>query len=311
MALIREFYYPSCGGVYQVYARVWMPEADQPLRGVVQIVHGISEHIGRYDQFAQFLTERGFVVCGEDHLGHGQTAKSGTFGYFSTENGWKHVVQDIRHLHEVTRKDYPKLSYFMLGHSMGSFLVRTYLIDYPGALNGAILSGTGQESAFKLFVGRLLTAMICGRRGGAKRVSKTISRMSLGTYNQKFKPNRTRADWISSDETIVDAYCKDPFCKDRTTVGAYYDLMRGLQYISNKKNLHRMEPKTPIYLFSGGKDPVGAFGKGVSKVRQYFENEGCTDLTMKIYPDGRHEMLNEINREEVYRDVLGWLEKHL
>lgn len=311
MAMNREFYYPSSGGAHQVNARVWTPEGDEPPRGVVQIVHGIAEHIGRYDAFADFLTEQGFVVCGEDHLGHGKTAKSGTRGYFAPENGWKHVVEDIRHLHELMRKQYPKIPYFMLGHSMGSFLTRTYLIDYPGALDGAILSGTGQESAVNVMMGRLITAVICYRRNGAKRTSKLMDNMSLGAYNKKFKPNRTRADWISRDEVIVNAYCADPFCKFSATAGAYYDLMRGLQYISNKKNLRRMEPKTPIYLFSGEKDPVGAEGKGVIKVSKYFLNEGCEDLSIKLYPEGRHEMLNEINRDEVYQDVLSWLELHM
>jgi alpha-beta hydrolase superfamily lysophospholipase len=306
----REFYYPSCGGAYQVYARVWTPEEIAP-RGVVQIVHGISEHVGRYDHVASFLAERGFVVCGEDHLGHGNTAKSGIPGYFSPENGWKHVVEDIRHLHEVTRNEFPKIPYFMLGHSMGSFLARTYLIDYPGALNGAILSGTGQESAATLAMGRLITAVFCSRRGGAKRNSNMLDNMSTGSYNKKFKPNRTRADWISRDEAVVDAYCKDPFCKISPTVGAYYDLMRGLQYISKEKNMRRMEPKTPIFFLSGAQDPVGACGKGVKKVRQNFEKMECADLTMKLYPEGRHEMFNELNREEVYQDVLNWLERHL
>lgn len=308
MSGTKEFYYPSSDGIHRCYAREWLPEG--PPRAVVQLVHGVAEYVGRYDSFASWLAGRGFLVAGEDHLGHGKTVEDEKYGYFGPKNGWSLVTRDIRRLRELEGERYPEVPYFLLGHSMGSFLTRTYLINYPGTVTGAILSGTGQEGAATVAMGKLLCNILC-RTKGPEYHSDLVHNMALGAYNKQFAPNRTSADWISQDEQVVDKYLQDPLCTFQPTVGMYRDMMGGLQYIADPKNLKKMYKTTPIYFFSGDHDPVGQNGKGIRKVAEFFRTAGCTDVTVKLYPGGRHEMLNERNKQEVYQDVLSWLEAKL
>lgn len=296
---MEEFFYPSADGTHQVHAVVWLPEGE--IRGVVQLVHGICEYIQRYAPFAEFLTAHGFAVCGNDHLGHGKTAKGPEeYGFFTD---WTCLVKDVHTLRERMGERFPAVPYFLLGHSMGSFVARTYLIDYPGTLTGCILSGTGQESAVTVVAGKLLTGL-----GDPHKVNKPFYELSIGAYNNAFKPCRTSADWICRDERVVDAYLADPLCSFQTTAGMNHAMMTGLQYVGSRKNLQRMDKTTPVYFFAGDRDPVGAMGKGVLKVAGWFREAGCQDVTVKLYPGGRHEMLNELNRDEVFADALAWLE---
>ena len=309
MATLRTFTFPSSDGRHTCHGSCWQPARDLP-RGVVQIVHGVAEHMGRYDWFARFLAGHGYAVCGADHLGHGRTgAEDGKFGYFGPRRGWELVTRDVRRLRLMAGDRFPGVPYFLLGHSMGSFLTRTYLCRYPGTVDGAILSGTGQENALLVGAGKALANLIAHIRG-PEAVSPLVNELSLGSYNKQFRPNRTGADWISRDEKVVDAYLRDPWCTFTPTVGMFRDMLGGLQYIASPAALAQMDPDTPVYLFSGDRDPVGGNGAGVRKVYGYFEKQGTRDLTMKLYPGGRHEMLNELNREEVYADVLAWLDRH-
>lgn len=310
MAKFSEFTFPSSDGVHSISASLWLPEAEPP-RAVVQIIHGVAEYAGRYDTLARFLADHGFAVCGDDHLGHGRTAmQDSRFGYFASHDGWTLVVADERTLRQQMGERFPDLPYFLLGHSMGSFMARTYLCRYPGEVSGALLSGTGQESALAVAAGKLLASLI-GRLRGFDHSSALVNSLALGAYNRQFAPNRTTADWISRDEAVVDAYLKDPLCSFIPTVGLYRDMLGGLQYISSRRALSQMDPATPVYLFSGDRDPVGSNGKGVETVCGYFRDCGTKDLTMKLYPGGRHEMFNELNRDEVLSDVLAWLEAHI
>ena len=304
MTDFTEFTFPSKDGIHKCHASLWTPEGEP--RAVVQIVHGVADYMGRYDHFARYLADHGFVVCGEDHLGHGRTVDDGKYGYFGKKDGWTLVTADVRQLRQLMGEKYPGVPYFLMGHSMGSFLSRTYLCAYPGTVDGCILSGTGQEKAAVVAAGKAVSSVVCALRG-----PDAVSPLSLGSYNKQFAPNRTTADWICRDEAVVDAYLKDPFCTFEPTAGLVRDMMGGLQYISSEKALSQMDPSTPVYLFSGDRDPVGGNGEGVKKVYGFFKDHGTADLTMKLYPGGRHEMLNEINRGEVYADVLAWLEKHL
>ena len=308
MSEIQDLRYPSARAGFTIYAREWLPE--RPARAVIQIVHGIAEHIGRYEEIARFLSGYGFLVCGEDHLGHGRTAEGGNYGFFAPADGWDLVVRDIRRLRELEGEKYPTLPYFLLGHSMGSFLTRTYLIAYPGTLDGAILSGTGQEPAPLVALGRALSALEC-RRLGPQGVSPLVDTLSLGAYNRRFRPNRTSADWISRDPAAVDAYLADPLCRSKPTVSMFRDMMEGLQFIAVRDNLRKMDPSTPVLLLSGDRDPVGGMGRGVRKVQNMFLDAGCTDVTLKLYPGGRHEMFHEVNQQEVFQDLLAWLEDRL
>jgi len=285
MVKTNSFRFPSADGIHQCYAAEWLPEG-QP-RGVVQIVHGISEYVERYDRFARFLAEQGFVVCGEDHLGHGKTAEDGVFGYFAEENGWNKVLSDIRTLKTLQTEKYPGLPYFLFGHSMGSFLTRTFLIRFPGEVSGAVISGTGQEPAPLVRAGRALTSLLV-KAGKGKSRSALVIAMSLGSYNKAFKPNRTSVDWISRDEAVQDAYLADPFCRFLPTTGMFHDMLGGISFIGDFKNLSAMDKNTPVFFLSGDKDPVGQMGKGVVKVYDMFKAAGCQESIVKIVYGNRH-----------------------
>lgn len=304
----QEFSLPSSDGVHQLHGALWVPGGR--VRGVVQLVHGISEYVLRYQPFAHFLTRHGWSVVGHDHLGHGGTAAGREeYGWFSHREGWRYITQDTRAVRVWAGERWPGVPYVMLGHSMGSFVARTYLIAYPGTVDGAILSGTGQEPAPLVALGRLAAALEV-RRLGPRGQSALIRMFSLGAYNRRFAPTRTTADWICRDAAVVDAYLADPLCNFYPTASMFGAMMRGLQFIAKPANLAKMDPNTPVYLFSGDRDPVGGMGKGVEKVAALFRRAGCADLSLKLYPGGRHEMLNETNRDQVYQDVLAWLESH-
>lgn len=305
----QEFTFPSADGVHNVHAVIW-PANDKP-RAVLQIIHGISEYIERYQDFAQFLNAHNITVVGHDHLGHGHTAQNRReYGCFPEQNGWQTVNQDVRTMREWTGKRFPELPYYLLGHSMGSFQARTYLINWPGTVDGCILSGTGQEKAPLISTGKLLSSLLCKFKG-PDHVSKLVTAMSLGSYNKQCKPHRTSADWISRDQEVVDRYVADPLCQFVPTVGMFHAMMEGLQRIGDPNQLSHMSPSLPVALFSGGADPVGGMGSGVKRVYQLFKHAGCQDITIKLYPGARHEILNEINRQEVYQDMLRWLDDHI
>lgn len=310
MAVLQEFLFPSSDGVHQIAATRWLPDSGRP-KAVVQLVHGISEYIGRYDHFARFLTDHGYAVLGHDHLGHGRTASGPEeLGYFAAADGWRHVLRDTRTLRLMGAEEFPHLPYLIMGHSMGSFVTRTYLIDYPDTVDGAILSGTGQEPNALVTVALLVSSLLAKVKGGNSH-SKLLTALSTGAYNKQFKPCRTSADWISRDPAVVDAYLADPMCRFFPTIGMFHDMMGGLRYLAQSSNLKKMDTGTPIYFFSGDKDPVGTCGKAVGKLYDDFRLMGVEDVALKLYPDGRHEMLNETNRDEVYADTLQWLDAHV
>lgn len=308
MGKMEENSFLSADGVHTVHGVLWPAEGET--KAVVQIVHGISEYIERYADFAAFLNRHGYTVVGHDHLGHGKTARGPEeYGCFPEKDGWHTVNRDVRSLRLLAGERWPDVPYFLLGHSMGSFQARTYLISYPGTVDGAILSGTGQEGKAVVLAGKVISKLLWQVKGPDK-TSKLVNALSLGAYNNKFKPTRTSVDWISRDTAVVDAYAADPLCRFVPTVGMSYAIAEGLQFIGDPRNLARMDPSTPVALFSGEADPVGGMGKGVKKVYQLFQQAGCTDLSLKLYPGARHEILNETNRQEVYRDMLLWLEDH-
>lgn len=309
MPATTEFTFLSSDGRSNIYAHKWLP-GDKP-RAVVQIAHGVSEHILRYDGFARFLAERGFVVVGNDHYGHGKSAASeDELGYFGETGGWEIAVGDMRKLYEQTAQEFPGLPYFLFGHSMGSFLARTYIIRYRAGLAGCILSGTGQQSRTVLASGRILADREVKRRGARYR-SERLQNLAFGKYNDAFAPARTVSDWISRDVEVVDKYEQDPLCGYMVTAGLFREMMHGLQYISQPRNLKRMKTDLPVFFISGDMDPVGENGNGVIRVYREFLSAGMTDVTLKLYHEGRHEMLNELNKDQVYKDVLIWLESNI
>ena len=308
MIRTTHFHYPSARDGCSIHALEWAPEG--PPRGIVHLVHGISEHIGRYDETARFLAEHGFLVCGEDHLGHGRTVTDGSYGFFAPENGWTLAARDVRALRKLEGARHPNLPYFLLGHSMGSFLTRTYLILWPGTVSGAVLMGTGQEPAPLVALGKRISALEC-RRLGPRGVSPLVHTLSLGAYNRRFRPSRTPSDWLSRDPAEVDAFLADPLCQSRPTVSLFRDMMGGLQLIARRDQLARMDPSVPVCFLSGQEAPVGGMGRGVEQVVRMFQDAGCRDLSLHLYPGARHELFHEQNRREVWADLLDWLEDRL
>lgn len=299
---MEEFYLQSNGGG-RLHCGVW--RSEQSPRAVVQLVHGIAEHIGRYDHFARFLTQNGFVVAADDHMGHGGSiGEDGVKGYF--HGGWLAAVADVKLLHDHMKAEYPEIPYYILGHSMGSFLLRTYLYTYPGTIDAAIISGTGWEQPALVKAG-LAACKLEQLRLGETKTSPLLTKLMFGSYNKPFAPVRTKDDWICSDPAVVDAYTADPLCGFEATVGLARDMLGGVEMNETRENLLKMDKLLPVLFVSGGKDPVGGMSKGVLRCIDAFKRAGMRKITIKLYPEGRHEMLNEVNRDEVYQDILTWL----
>ncbi|MBR2800251.1 MAG: alpha/beta hydrolase [Oscillospiraceae bacterium] len=309
MPEIRDFYFPSTNGKNKILARICTP--DKPPKAVVQIAHGIAEHISRYDPFMFFLAENGYVAVGNDHLGHGLSAENEDgLGIFDTQNGWTYAVDDMKALRDQVRQDFHDIPYIFFGHSMGSFLTRTYLIRYPDQYDAAILSGTGQQSPALINAGFFAANLLTLLRGpGAD--GKLLNDMAFGSYCKKIDNPRTPFDWLSTNEENVDRYIADPLCGFVAKCSMYRDMMGGLKFLTKQSNIDKMNKDAPIYFMSGAEDPVGDYGAGVEKAYRAFCDAGLHDVTMKLYPGGRHEMLNETNREEVMQDILAWLDQRV
>ena len=276
------------------------------VRGVVQIAHGMAEYFERYNAFADFLADHGFVVCGEDHLGHGRTAADESeYGYFSEKCGWENVVKDMSRLTKIMKKNYPEVPYFLLGHSMGSFLARAYVTRFSRYLDGVVFSGTsggvGGTSA--------LLAMIDAAKlfKGDKHKSKLFDKLAFGNYNKMITQRNSDFDWLTRDTSVVAKYCNDKRCGFTFTLNGFENLSKLLWYVNNGKWFTTYPKSLPTYLISGACDPVGNYGKGVLKVFNELNLNDC-NVEMKIYKDARHELLNETNKEEVYADLLDFFE---
>lgn len=304
------FTFKSSDGV-QIFTYRWIPDEPSAVKGAVQIAHGMAEHAARYERFAEALTKAGYAVYANDHRGHGKTA--GTLenvGYFADDNGWEKVVDDMHTLTGIIKKENPGKPFFLFGHSMGSFLSRHYSMLYGNELSGLILSGTGGDPGALGKIG-LFVAKMDARMHGKKAKSEIMNKLSFGAFNSAFKPNRTDYDWLSRDNAEVDKYINDPWCGAVFTAGFFCDMLGGLGFINKKENIAKIQKNLPVYLFSGAKDPVGANTKGVTQAYTALKDAGISDLTLKFYENGRHESLNEINRDEVFQNVIDWLNNHV
>ena len=300
-----EFEYAS-KGAGMIHAYRWTPEGT-PI-AVLQLVHGIAEHMLRYDEFARYLNGHGVLVTAEEHMGHGRSVGSGAERYFA--GGWLSAVGDTYELLRRTKEEFPSLPYFVLGHSMGSFMTRTLLFTYPNAgLRGAVICGTGWQGGATLAAGRTLCALEQLRLGETK-PSPLLNNLMFGAFNRKFPDAKTENDWICADPAVVQAYTDDPLCGGSATVGLAREMLRGIGMIEKKKNLAAMPKELPVLFIAGKSDPVGNMGKGVKRSAQAFRDVGMKSVELKLY-DGRHEILNERNRGEVYDDVWRFLEKNL
>lgn len=298
-----DLWYDSCG-LGKIHACRWTPEGE--VKAVLQIIHGIAEFVERYEDFANYLNKQGILVVAEDHMGHGQSINNGGIqGYF--HGGWFAAVADSYKLLEDTKQEFPQVPYILFGHSMGSFMARTILCKYPDSgIDAAIICGTGWQPAFALpALAKVIDTI--ARKNGEEKPNETLQNMVFGSYNKKVEHPRTEFDWLSRDKAQVDAYIAHPLCGFTASAGLLRDMMLGIAYIERSDSLNAMKKDLPVFFIAGGDDPVGSYGKGVRQAADAFKKAGMTDVSVRLYPLGRHEILNEINKEEVYEDVTRWI----
>lgn len=301
----REFYLPSSDGMHQLRCMEWIP--DGTIKAVLQITHGMVEHIERYREFCVWMAERGIVVIGHDHLGHGKTVSNREeFGYFGSKDGMTHVVKDIRRVTVYSKKKYPDQKLILLGHSMGSFLARKYLSVYKDGPDGFILMGTGAPPEALVSAGSLLAGSMRKLKGEMYR-SPLLYKLSLGNYNAKFKPVKTPYDWLTRDESLSKDFGEDESCQFIFTTAAYQDFFRLILNVAKEEMAGHARTDAPILIISGDNDPVGDNGKGVRKVYERLHKAGVDRLEMVLYEGARHEILHEINRQEVFEDLYEWI----
>jgi len=300
----------SMSDAHQVFVCKWEEKTVKP-KAVLQIAHGMSEHIKRYESFAEYLNSKGIIVIGHDHRGHGQTGeKTSAYGFFAETNGFERVVDDLKEVYDHIKEQYPGLPVFLMGHSMGSFLVRRFLQRYQLGLCGVILSGTGGNPGFILKIAKILAKWQV-KKWGNRTESPFLHKLTTGSNNKKFKNANTEYEWLTRDSDHITAYIDDPYCGKIGTTGFFQDLYYGLERIHQAEQIEKMEKGVPLYLFSGDMDPVGSYTKGVVSMINQLRKHGIQHIDYKFYENGRHEMLNEVNRQEVFYDIYQWIEKKL
>ena len=291
----------------RLYVNQWLP--DGPPKALVMLSHGMAEHSGRYARLAEALCGAGYGVYALDQRGHGRTADEGTLGLYAEKDGWNKVVGDLASLNQHIGQQQPGVPIVLLGHSMGSYIAQAYLLHHSASLHGAILSGSNFQPVALYGAARVI-ARVERLRQGLRGRSALIEFLSFGSFNKAFKPTRTAFDWLSRDPTEVDTYINDPLCGFRCTNQLWIDLLGGLQQISKASNLSQIDPGLPILVMGGECDPVSK-GKRLKSLAHALREAGCQNLQLNLYPQARHEVFNETNRDEVTADVLKWLDQAL
>lgn len=291
---------------HRIHAYRW--PVDEP-RGLVQIVHGMAEHAARYAALAETLNEAGWAVIAHDHRGHGKSAKRDTdLGHFADRDGWRRVLEDVRVVRERGREDAPEGPLVLLGHSMGSFISLYEQTDAPGTADALILSGSNVGGGALVKAGTV-AAKVERMRSGRRGKSGVLAFMSFGSFNKAFEPTRTEFDWLSRDEAQVDLYVDDPRCGFRCTNQLWIDLTTALYELGDEARLRRLPDEMPVYLIAGDRDPVSDGGKGVTELGRRLRGAGSNDVTVKLYPEARHEVFNETNRAEVFAELLAFIDR--
>ncbi|WP_174614226.1 alpha/beta fold hydrolase [Virgibacillus ihumii] len=303
---MEESFWITMDDNVQVYVKKWFDPSKQP-KAIVQLAHGMVEHINRYKEFAEFLLSHDIFIYGNDHRGHGKTAeKQGLFGYLADENGFERTTEDLLEVTKRIKQDYPDIPLFLLGHSMGSFLARNYINNQSSMIDGVILSGTGYFSRTTSLAAKLIASTL-----PPKEKSPLMNSLAFSSYNRQIKNKRTNFDWLSNDAKIVQTYMEDPLCGHIPTARFFYDLMTGLILIHSRKSITSVRSELPMLFISGSDDPVGNYGKGVWKTANMYLDAGIDDAIVMLFDHGRHELLNEKNRDLVYNDILNWVEARM
>jgi alpha-beta hydrolase superfamily lysophospholipase len=303
-----NFTLPATDGL-ELFVYRWLPE-QTPI-AVVQIAHGLAEHAGRYARLAESLTAAGYAVYANDHRGHGRTAKSsGDLGFFAEQNGWQKCVGDLWQLNRHMATVHPGLPIVLLGHSMGSTLAEQVMSEHGDALAGVVLSGANGKPTSLAAVGRGI-ARTERLRLGARGKSKLIQALTFDAFNKKFTPARTAFDWLSRDPAEVDKYVADPLCGFPSTVQLWIDLLEGWEAVSSAAHRKRVPKDLPIYVIAGGRDPVSGNTRQLEAWLADYRAAGFSRLEHRFYPEARHELLNETNRDEVTADLIRWLKEVL
>ena len=298
----------SSDGIHTLKGKVYIPDTE--IKGLFHLVHGMTEYIGRYDEFLHFMAESGYVAFAYDHLGHGETGNAtGELGFIAEKNGDKFLPEDVHVFGAEVRRDFPDKKCVLMGHSMGSFVVRNYAEKYASEIAGLIIMGTGGPNPASK-PGIALASVIKAFKG-AKYVSTLVDNLAFGKFNDRTK-KRTGSDWLSVDKENVDRFLSDDFCNFKFSVSAMIDLIKMNDRCNRRAWAKSLPKELPILLLAGDEDPVGDYGKGVTKVYNMLKNADISDVSMKLYKGYRHEIMNESDiREEVFSDILDFTESKL
>ena len=303
---ISEITFPSADGKNTVHGVIYTPSSGV-VRGVIQLVHGMIDHVGRYRHVAEYFVSKGYAFAGNDHLGHGKTAASAEdFGYFADSDGVLMVLRDIHSMNKHLRSEFAGLPIILLGHSMGSFLSRLYVERHPHSISAHIIHGTGGPNPLLGLGNTLIKWKILCR--GRRYVSKTIINLAHMGYNTRFDKSEGMTAWLTRDSSMVSDRREDPMTSFYFTLGGYADLFKMLGDSNSKKWFENYPKELPTLIMSGSADPVGNFGQGPDYVYKQLMVQGVSDVSLKLYDGARHELFNETNRLEVFADILSWIE---
>lgn len=302
---MKRFIFTTHDGA-QISAAKWIPDGE--VKAVVQIVHGMNEYIERHAKTAEFLANNGYAVFGEDHRGHGLTVKDGNFGHFDNENGYLKVIEDNYTLTKLIKNEFPDNKVFLFGHSMGSFISRNYVFEHGNEIDGLLLMGTG-GLPLKNKIVNLITLKVLSPFVKPDAKLPFVHKIGAKDLNKAFEPGKTGYEWLSTDQSIADAFFADPMCGGVDTYSFYKDLVTMMLEMERAENIAKVPKKLPVFIFSGNMDPVGDFGRKVTQTYKDYIKAGLIDVTIRLYDGYRHELHNEPVRDELFKEILNWLEK--
>ena len=308
----QEWMFPATDGVHTLRACIWTPDEGTRVCGIVQLIHGMAEHIDRYRDFAMFLVNAGFIVCGHDHLGHGKSVRNDSeLGHISFANGKTSMIEHVHVLRMHMQQTYgTTLPYIVMGHSMGSFIARAYMARHGDGIAGCIVCGTGNPPAMMSHAGYVLGHVVAALSDESC-VNGLINDLGLGAFSRAIKNARTDVDWICTDDAVVDAYIADPYCGQTFTIGGWTMVSDLTREVVTPKHAAQLPVHCPLLFIAGEQDPVGKNGIQVTQACNLYKKAGVTDVTCILYPGMRHEILNEPEHMRVYEDVLAWVREHI